>query len=136
MYELGKKDQKFEEIPSPMAEENEEILKSANYEKIFHDIFLELLDISKGYVESKVSFTNAQLKSGSQENFQAVYQFMEMATQRLERIVIVKRLCLLYGLHKEMDEILSNELELIYKTNTPPRKYTTTDISNPIAGER
>ncbi len=121
---------------SPMAEENKKILQSKNYESDFHNIFLELLDIGKGYHKAKESFTDALLKTVSQENPQNVYQYMDFLTQRFESIHVIKRLCALYGLHDEMDRILEHEMMLIYSSpNRPAPKLKSDDRSMPIAGE-
>ena len=119
---------------TPMLEENKLISSSIVWEKAFTDLFFEILDFDLGFNDSKINFTNALLNSGSQYNPQNVYQLLELITNRLERIHIVKRLCNFLGLQNEMDKIIESEMELIYKTpryNMP----RTLDMSNPVAGE-
>jgi len=113
------------EDDTPFKEVNEEILKRcsmAEYEKAFHQIFLEILDYDKGLHQAKESYTNALLKSGSRENPQDLYEFMDLFSSRIEKIHVVKRLCGMLGLHNEMDEIISKEMELIYNRPSKPRK--------------
>ena len=121
-------------VETPMSEENKLIASSIVWEKAFTDLFFEILDFDLGFNDSKINFTNALLNSGSQYNPQNVYQLIELITNRLERIHIVKRLCNFLGLQNEMEKIVEHELELIYKTpryNIP----RTLDMSNPVAGE-
>jgi len=120
--------------PTPMAEENKEINTKVQWEKAYHDLMLEILDFDLSLVNAKTSFTHALLNSGLQYNPQDLYKVFDLVSTRLERIHIVKRICNFLGLHNEMDKIIDNEIELIYKTpryNMPK----TFDSTNPIAGE-
>lgn len=118
------------------AEENLEINTSPLvWEKAFHDIFLEVLDIDTGYKNAKESYTNALMGAGSHENPQALYQFLDLITTRLEKIHIVKRLCNYLGLHNEMDRIIDSELNLLYNHPQSAQKTRTVELKNPIAGE-
>lgn len=113
------------EEATPLFEDNAEILKRCSveeYERAFHKIFLEILDYGKGLHQAKESYTNALLNAGARENPQELYEFIDLFSTRIEKIHIVKRLCVMLGLHTEMDEIISNELELIYKRPSKPRQ--------------
>jgi len=123
--------------PTPMAEENRQILDNCNitdYEKAYHKIFLEVIDISKGFHFSKESFTSALLNGGSHENPQELYEYMDLLISRLEKMHVVKRLCGMLGLHSEMEEILTNEMNLIYNRPSKPKKSFVVD-NGVIAGD-
>lgn len=128
--------EKFITDPTAKEEDNQKISKSyVIWEKAFHDLFLEILDFDTGYNSAKTSYTTALLDTGSHENPQMLYQFLDMLTSRMERIHIVKRLCSYLGLHHEMDRIIEHELNLIY--NQPRAQQTKTVVLNSpvIAGE-
>jgi len=110
--------------PTPLHDDNKEILKKCTvgeYQDAFQRVFLELLDFGKGYVNAKNDFTSALLTTGSRENPQDVYAFMDEVTDRMEKIYIVKRLCALLGLQGEEDQIVKHELERIYNRPVPRR---------------
>jgi len=120
--------------PTPMLDENKAINTNPVWEKAFYDLLFEILNFDLDFNNAKINFTGGLLNAGLQYNPQNVYQLLELITNRLERIHIVKRLCNFLGLQNEMDKIIGYELELIYKTP----KYNiprTLDLSNPIAGE-
>lgn len=123
---------------TPFDEENKKILGEKdikNYEEVFHQIYLELLDYAKAFNASKEQFTNALLNSGARENPQEIYGFIDDLSSRLEKIHIVKRLCSVLGLQGEMDRIIEAEIELIYKS---PRVRRSSQVSygDMIAGDR
>ena len=123
---------------TPLKKDNEKILGTcsiSDYEKAFHKIFLELLDYGKGLHNAKESFTTALLNTGSRENPQDVYEFMDLFSSRIEKIHIVKRLCVMLGLHSEMDAIINHEMELIYNRPSKPRKSFVMDSGGIVAGD-
>lgn len=125
------------EDETPLAEENRELLNSVSiteYEKAFQQVFLELLDFGKAFHNSKQNFTNALLNTGSMENPQEIYAYIEDMSSRLEKITIVKRVCAMLGLINEMDKIIEAELELIYKKPTP-RRSGTSNYGDVIVGD-
>ena len=102
---------------TPFSLENRDILKKcsiSDYEKAFHQIYLELLDFGKGLHHSKQSFIQALLNKGSHENPHDIFEYIDMLSSRLEKIHIVKRLCMMLGLVNEMDQIIEQEINLIY----------------------
>lgn len=137
---LGDEDRSEEEIkeePTPFEEENKKILSDCSrgaYEKEFHKLFLGLLDFGKAYHNSKKSFTEALLNTGSKENPQDIYAFIETMSSRLEKVYIVKRMCAVLGLHSEMENILEAEMELIYKSPNI-RQPTPVNYGDLVAGE-
>jgi len=131
-------DKPIEDDKTPMLEENEAIQnKSAivQYQKNFQELFLEIHDLDKGYALAKEGFTNALLSGGSNSNPQEVYQYIDMLTTRMEKIHIIRRICAMVGLQGDLDKIIDYELELLYRSRQAPVRKTTTELSNPIAGE-
>lgn len=120
--------------PTPMKEENDKINSAIPWQQFFHDLFLEILNIENGFVTAKTSYTEALLEFGSKENPQALYQFIDMLTIRLERLHIVKRMCYALGLQTEMDRIIDNEMSLIYKTPQVSQSKMV-DRNNTVAGD-
>jgi hypothetical protein len=118
---------------TPMAKENRKLSGSLDYEREFHRIFLDIYDLEDGYVRAKESYTNALLNNGMQVNPQDLYGFTDMVLQRLAKIRTIKRMCMLLGLHVEMDGIVEHELNLIYnsrKAGSPSTGMIVGDIRN------
>ncbi len=90
--------------------------KSANYERFFQELFLEIYDIERGFSEATESYTDILLKRGVEVNPQGLYKQVELVLNRMVKLHIVKRLCPGLGLISEQDEIVQKELELIYGT--------------------
>ena len=119
------------------SEKNKKILSDctiSEYEREFHRIFLGLLDFGKAYHNSKQDFTAALLNTGSKENPQDIYSFIDMMSSRLEKIYIIKRMCAVLGLHNEMDRILEAEMDIIYKSPNI-RKPAPVNYGDHVAGE-
>lgn len=127
-----------EESTTPLAEENQDLLTDVSiseYEKAFQGLYLELLDFGKAYHNSKTNFTNALLNTGSRENPQEIYLYIDDMSSRLEKIHILKRVCSMLGLHSEMDKIIDAEMELIYKAPKLRRAATPVNYGDTIVGD-
>lgn len=104
-----------EETLTPLAEENKKILSSRHYSDLFYEIYLEMFDLEKSFMDSQQHYTDILLRRGIDVNPEKLYKTIEMALTRITRILMVKRLCHGLGLHAEVDQVVSKELDLIYR---------------------
>jgi len=122
---------------TPLEEDNKTILKRVSikeHEQAFHRLFLELLDFGKAYDKAKQDFTKALLNTGSRENPQAIYEYIDTLSSRLEKIHIVKQLCAVLGLQGEMEQIIEYEMDRIYKA-PQKRESSTANYGSTVAGD-
>jgi hypothetical protein len=101
-----------------------------NYDLLFSNIFVEVFDIEKAFDKAITDFTNILLKRGIQANPKDLYSQMDMMLTRLMKIYVAKRMCVNLGLHEEANNIIANEMELVYRS-----KQKAVNPIMPISGE-
>lgn len=101
--------------------------KTYSFTKAFDSLLLEIFAFEQDFETSKEKFTNALLNQGIKANSDFVFSILEMTNTRLLRVFAAKQICMLLGLHQELDRIIDKELDLIYHSreriplNGPPR---------------
>mgnify|MGYP000119331339 CR=1 FL=1 len=118
---------------TPLAEENNKIAKNIDYLDFYNKLLLEVCDIERGLHDIQKSFTEALLRRGININPQAAYQQLTLATSRMVKILVAKRMVMAFGLQGEYDTIMEHEMNLVYgnpQVNKPQRTATV-----PIVGE-
>lgn len=88
--------------------------KVHSFTKEFDSLLLEIFSFEQDFETSKEKFTNALLNQGIKANSDFVFSILEMTNTRLLRVFAAKQICMLLGLHQELDRIVDRELELIY----------------------
>jgi hypothetical protein len=100
---------------TPLADKNKLLMGNpVNFEKFFNDLLLEVCEVEKGFHSIQEKFTQALLSQGVEMNPQGVYQNMDLILTRMVKILMVKRMASVLGLHQEYDDILAQELNLAY----------------------
>lgn len=130
--ELSEEELPEEEIEPEQAPVEEEAgPPRVDFTRFYMDLFVEVYDIEKGLDDAIDKYTKILLARGIEVNPQLLFQQVELINTRLVRFAMTKRMCIALGLVAEMDSIIQQEMELVYK-NSKPKQQTK---SVPVSGE-
>jgi hypothetical protein len=112
-------------------------LNSVNFEELYCQILLEVLNVESGLQNAAESFRRILITRGLEVNPDIIFTKVDLINTRVLLASIVKQLCNGLGLHAEYEQILQRELDLIYNQTPTQNKVYTRDsfIPKNLPGE-
>lgn len=112
-------------------------LSCVNFEELYYQILLEVLNVEQGLQNAAGSFRRILITRGLEVNPDVIFTKVDMINTRILLVSIVKQLCSGLGLQAEYDQILQRELDLVYAQTPTQNKIYSKDsfISKNVPGE-
>lgn len=112
-------------------------LNCINFEELYYQILLEVLNVEQGLQNAAESFRRILITRGLEVNPDVIFTKVDMINTRILLVSVVKQLCSGLGLQAEYDQILQRELDLVYAQTPTQNKVYSKDsfISKNVPGE-